>query len=175
MIVPWTYKGEVVNTLPKGSYGFIYCIHYNHGYKKYIGKKKVTIKVTKPARLDGKRRQPDSSFIKKRVKLTKEDLNARIPSDKRTSKLETFETYEQQTDSWKKYEGSCKADVSNYEITKKEILYFTNNKRTLTYLETQVLFKTHACVSDKFLNENIEGRFFDNALDGWIKEPTINE
>lgn len=173
-MVPWTYKDKVVNTLPKETYGFVYCIHYNNGYKKYLGKKKVTTKVTKPARLDGKKRQPDSLFINKRVKLTKQELEARIPSDKRTSKLETFETYEQQSDSWKKYEGSCKADISNYKITKKEILFFTDNKRSLTYLETQVLFKTHACVSNKFLNENIEGRFFDNALDGWIKFPIIN-
>jgi len=172
-MIEWEYKGKTVRTLPKGTHGFIYCIYYNNGLK-YLGKKKVTNKVTKPMRLDGKKRQEDSKFINKRVKLTKEELNAKIKSDTRKTKLMTFEVYEQESKAWKTYTGSCKSDTSSYKIEKKEILYFTSNKRTLTYLETQVLFKAHACVSPKYLNENIEGRFFDNALDGWIKDPIIN-
>ena len=65
------------------------------------------------------------------------------------------------------YEGSSEL-TKNEVIVSKEILYQCNNKRTSTYLETALLFHYDVLFDDNFLNQNIGGVYYDNALDGVI-------
>ena len=66
-----------------------------------------------------------------------------------------------------KYVGSSRENKGKV-LVRKEILYFTSNKRTATYLETKLLFEHNVLFDDKFNNKNISGRFFDTAMDGLI-------
>ncbi len=66
---------------------------------------------------------------------------------------------------WRSYKGSSKL-TEGKTIKSKVILYLTTNKRTMTYIEARELFHTGAIFSDEFLNENILGKFYDNAMDG---------
>jgi len=63
------------------------------------------------------------------------------------------------------YEGSHDKEGCA-EILYKEILYQCSTKRTCTYLETDLLFATKALFDENYLNQNISGTFYDNALDG---------
>ena len=66
---------------------------------------------------------------------------------------------------WKTYEGSSKL-TEGKTIKSKVILYLTTDKRSMTFLEQRELFHTGAIFQDNYLNQNIGGKFFDNALDG---------
>lgn len=68
-----------------------------------------------------------------------------------------------------KYEGSSK-NTLGLKILKKEIVYQCSNKTSSTYLEAATLFNVDAIFSEEYLNENISGKFYDNALDGYIKD-----
>ena len=69
---------------------------------------------------------------------------------------------------FKDYTGSSKENAGR-TIVSKEILAMTSNKRTASYIETKLLMKYGAIESnDKFSNQNISGRYFDNCLDGLI-------
>ena len=67
------------------------------------------------------------------------------------------------------YKGSHNTDALEI-IKKKEILYQCSNARTATYLETEYLFEINAIFNDQYLNKNIGGLYFSNALDGLINE-----
>ncbi len=65
------------------------------------------------------------------------------------------------------YEGSMdKEDCP--EVASKEILYQCSTKRTATYIETALLFEYDAIFNEEYLNKNIAGTHFDNALDGLL-------
>jgi len=66
-----------------------------------------------------------------------------------------------------KYVGSSKENKGK-KLILKEILYFTSNKRTATYLEQKLLFQEDVLFNDNFNNKNIGGKFFDNAMEGLI-------
>lgn len=66
------------------------------------------------------------------------------------------------------YEGSSKL-VEGLEIVEKEILYQCKTKKAATYLETALLFHHDAIFDPKYLNENISGTHYQNALDGLIE------
>jgi len=66
---------------------------------------------------------------------------------------------------WKKYEGSHKIE-NPPKLIKKEIIALCTNKRTMTYLETKLLFQNSVLETDEFLNSNISGQYFSNCLDG---------
>jgi len=143
-------------------------INYKDG-TTYFGKKQVRFKTKIPLRKDGKSRDNVVDVITKRVKLTKEELDKRAPSDNRVSKLQKFEVVEKINDSWKKYNGSGTTTPHHSKIKRKTILALCSNKTTLTYLEAYVIFKNHAVVNKKCHNLNILGKFWDNAMDGYIK------
>lgn len=54
-------------------------------------------------------------------------------------------------------------------IKSKEILHFCSNKRTATYLEVKLLFEKDVLFNEWYNNQNIGGKYFNNALDGLIK------
>jgi len=66
---------------------------------------------------------------------------------------------------WRTYEGSHNKE-GLAPIKKKEILYLCTNKRTMTYLETKLLFINNVLETDEFINSNISGLYFENCLDG---------
>ena len=73
---------------------------------------------------------------------------------------------------WKSYEGSTKLS-EGLTISTKVITHLCTNKRSMTFLEQQQLFANRVLTSDKYLNENIGGKFFDNCLDGYY-EGSVN-
>jgi len=66
------------------------------------------------------------------------------------------------------YEGSSEL-TRGLKIVSKEILYQCSTKKTASYLETALLFQHDAILTDKFLNENISGVWFDNSIDGLLE------
>jgi len=61
------------------------------------------------------------------------------------------------------YEGSSKNTVGLI-ISKKEIIELASSNRQLTYLESKTLFQLNVLEDDRFLNQNILGRFFKGNL-----------
>lgn len=72
---------------------------------------------------------------------------------------------------WKEYEGSSKLTDGKI-IQSKVILHLCTNKRSMTYLEVKELMVREALESDTYLNNNINGNWFDNCLDGLYEEET---
>ena len=70
---------------------------------------------------------------------------------------------------WKSYEGSSKL-TEDKTIHQKVILHLCTNKRSMGYLEVKELFCRQAIESDKYVNENINGKWFSNCLDGVYTE-----
>ena len=66
------------------------------------------------------------------------------------------------------YVGSSK-ETEGLEIAAKEIIYQCSTKQTATYLEAMLLFDVNALVDPLYVNSNILGSFFDNALEGLIE------
>lgn len=65
------------------------------------------------------------------------------------------------------YEGSSK-ETEGQLIESKEILLQCSDRRTATYIEAGCLFEVDAIFNKEYLNKNILGSFFDNALNGVI-------
>ena len=162
----WKYRDKAVTEMPEKVIGFVYKITYKD-FTCYYGKITTASTQVLPMLLDGSRR-PNSTTIKKKIKLTKEELDARTKSDTRTSKLVEFEVVIKTKPAWKKYVGSGDTPDDS-EILSRTILYYSTTKRTLTYLEAYVLMSKHAAVNAKCHNKNILGSFYDNALDGYVK------
>lgn len=66
------------------------------------------------------------------------------------------------------YEGSLDNSACT-SIVSKKILYQCSSKITATYIETALLVECDALFSDDYLNQNILGKFYDNALEGLIE------
>jgi len=66
------------------------------------------------------------------------------------------------------YEGSHDL-AGSLEISKKEILYQCNSRKTATYLEAALLFHYDAIFDPHWLNENILGKFYSNSLKGILE------
>ena len=66
------------------------------------------------------------------------------------------------------YQGSSSENRGKHLVSK-EILHLTSSKRTATYLETKELFNHNAIFNKKCNNKNIAGKWFDNAMDGYIE------
>ena len=139
----WFYNDKEIygiKNMPKDVFVFIYeTIHIPTG-KKYIGKK--------------------SLMYNQKKKLTKKELAEQTgPGRKPTHKQIQVES------DWKTYYGShgfikdcikeCPEDLS------RQILQFAFNKKELTYLECKWQFSLGVLESREFMNDNIQGRFFD--------------
>ncbi len=150
----WNYESEEITSLddlPRLAIGFVYLITLTSG-KKYIGKKYLYSTVTMPLLKSGLQRAPKtckgyiSSEIKPRLKkeiVTKES-------------------------NWLDYEGSSKLIPSTDLVTNKVILYVCSNKNCVSYLEEYQLFIRKAVLTDEYYNKSIQGRHFDNALEGLL-------
>lgn len=150
----WSYKDKYIynhSDLPNNCTHFIYELSYTDG-TKYIGSKCVrTIKELTPL-LNGNKRDNHLAY-KGRIKNNKRVSVEIVLVDK----------------PFVKYIGSSEENKGK-ELIKKEILYFTSNKRTSTYLEVRELMTRKAIEPNSiYNNKNINGLWFDNCLEGLIK------
>lgn len=141
---PWTYRGQVVETPPDGTFGFVYIIRYLGSktiQKQYLGKKQFTHKITR--KRTGK------------VQLTKKGVPRKRPL--KTSKIKASD--------WASYFGSCLPlkellKTEPPELFQREILQFAYSKRELGFLEEQYLFCERVLQNPLFFNTNIGGRHY---------------
>ena len=136
----WLYKGKEINEiadLPKNAYGFVYKTTHITGYK-YIGKK--------------------SLMYNRKKKLTKKELLEYAGKKGRTP---THIRVQKESD-WKTYYGSHSfIKEANNEDLERKILQVAFNKKELTYLECKWQFVLEVLETNKYLNDNILGKFFD--------------
>ena len=173
--VHWTdLKGKPITSLPKGCYGFVYILTFTDDMM-YIGKKQTTQMVTQPANVTGKK--PKGFREELRRIIYRDPLTGEIAKSKAVkAKLKrqgvkgTTETYYRVAKEapWKRYEGSSKENEGK-TLTKKQIIAYSSNKTTLTYLETRYQFVHDVASNKKFTNLNILGKFYSNCLEGWTK------
>ena len=150
----WIYKGKSIEShydIPKEITHMVYELSFTDK-TKYIGFK--TLRTTKelPPLKNGNKRE-NHICIKGRNKNGKRVYMEIIGIDS----------------SFVDYEGSSEENKGRILISK-DILYFTTNKRTATYLEAKLLFSRGVLEDDKYNNKNINRRWFDNCLDGLYKE-----
>jgi len=165
----WTYKGKEVTNLPPGKIGFVYVTHYSDG-SFYIGKKLARSDRISPVSLHKKPRP--YKIVKKlivRSQMTGKILTKKkeIAAAKRRgvpAKMESY--YIVPTEhKWREYEGS--SDIKDgYTLVAKEITAWCNTERAMTFIETDLQFRTGSLFDVKCLNRNILGKFYPNVLDG---------
>lgn len=137
----WYFLDKQINEisdLPKGAFGFIYQTTHIPTGKKYIGKK--------------------SLMYNRKKKLTKKELLEYAGKKGRTP---THIRVQKESD-WKTYYGSHSfIKESNKEDLERKILQLAFNKKELTYLECKWQFVLEVLETNKYLNDNILGKFFD--------------
>lgn len=142
-LVNWRYKNKdilSIDDIPKSAIGFVYLLEYDNG-KRYIGKKNlVSIRVLKPLKT-GKVRKGASRIFK-------------IIKGKRTPYDRVYKE-----SNWKNYLGSSK-QTKNLIPIKRRILAYAITNMQLTYLECKYQFMLGVLESDKYLNDNILGKFY---------------
>ena len=170
----WVYRGKEIHShedLNSECTDIVYEITYRDG-RKYLGKKGVRSVSTVPAL---KTKSRDGANLITRHILRDEEGKiitskaARKAARSRGLKAKA-EYYEQLVTNkpFIKYEGSHSKE-EGLEIVTKEILYQCKGKTAATYIETGLLFMHDAVITDNYLNKNIGGKFFDNALEGLIE------
>jgi len=143
----WVYKGKEIDSLPVGTYGFVYLIEYNDGFR-YIGKKCSMSYTTIPALKSGLLRD-GCIRIAKNIK----------------GKRKLFDISSKESN-WKTYVGSCKDErIANLEVVKKTILQISKNKTNLTFNEIEWLVRHNVLRKQEYLNANIAGNFFKGKID----------
>ncbi len=129
---------DKISDLPEGVFGFIYQTTHIPTGKKYIGKK--------------------SLMYNRKKKLTKKELLEYAGKKGRTP---THIRVQKESD-WKTYYGSHPfIKESNKEDLKRKILQLAFNKKELTYLECKWQFVLEVLETNKYLNDNILGKFYD--------------
>ena len=122
-------------------YGYVYMTVHNKTGRKYIGKKAFQHTTTK--------------------KLGKKEL-AEIPvgRGKRPSK----KTVVKESD-WKTYYGS-NTEVKSLpkDELKRYVLMLCKTKKQLTYWETKCLFQYNVLEDERYMNDNILGKFYRKDL-----------
>ena len=137
----WYFLDKQINEisdLPEGVFGFIYQTTHIPTGKKYIGKK--------------------SLMYNRKKKLTKKELLEYAGKKGRTP---THIRVQKESD-WKTYYGSHSfIKESNKEDLERKILQLAFNKKELTYLECKWQFVLEVLETNKYLNDNILGKFYD--------------
>jgi hypothetical protein len=129
----WFYKGEQIEDVPEGTFGFIYLITNKLNNKKYVGRKYVSSTRKKPLTAKQKREGK-----KRQTKVTTE-------SD------------------WREYMGSSKPlleDIAKYgkENFRFEILIFAETKGQTNFLEETAHHKFNVLIDPDFYNDSIGPR-----------------
>ena len=110
----------------------------------------------------------DSKYIGK--KTAKREVKLK-PTKKQLAIRKNYRRVECRETDWKTYSGSHKDLPKGLQIANKEILYFCISKRQLTYIEVRELFKADVLFNDKYHNQNINGKWFDNVCEPLLANP----
>jgi len=149
----WQYKDTKVTSLkdlPKGSIGFVYLLQYKSGIR-YIGRKYLHSTIKLPILKSGKLRLNYKGYISSYIMPRKKVEVLTVEAD------------------WLGYEGSSKEIPKDDILVNKEILHICKDKNCVSYLEEYELFKRGAILKgSKYYNKSIQGRHFDNALEGLL-------
>ena len=162
----WDYKGSPATKIPDGKIGFVYVTHYSDS-SFYIGKKSCyslsKIPAIKSTHID--------DIVWRIIVRDKHNNICRTPSDKRAARAlgcigrkEPYRIINKES-KWKSYEGSSSVGAA-YTLVAKEIVAWCNTKQAMTYMETDLQFRTGALFDEKCLNLNILGKFFPGVLNG---------
>jgi len=100
-----------------------------------------------------------SFYIGKKLCLTKRKRKPLVGMRKNARRMVEVEL------KWKDYEGSSSIKDS-YELASKEIVAWCNTKKAMSYIETDLQFRSGALFDEKCLNLNIAGTYFTGVLDG---------
>jgi hypothetical protein len=152
----WNYKGLPVlsvETMPEGTYGFIYEVLHIPTGKKYLGKKVLYFERNKKL---GKR-----ELAALREERKAKGIGGRVPAKKKVIK----------ESDWQTYYGSQKEILElvkngKQEDFKRNILQYVQNKKQLTYFECKHLFINEVLESrNNYINDNILGKFYRKDFD----------
>lgn len=130
----WTYQGEPVDSIPEQYVGFVYEITNTTTGRKYIGKKLVQFKRSRPP-LKGRKN-------KRRYKVESDWREYYGSSDALT-------------------EDVTKLGAENFT---REILYWCRNKAELSYIEAREQFSRKVLESDDYYNGHIRVRVHGSGL-----------
>lgn len=130
----WMYQGEPVDSIPEQYVGFVYEITNTTTGRKYIGKKLVQFKRSRPP-LKGRKN-------KRRYKVESDWREYYGSSDALT-------------------EDVAKLGVEKFT---REILYWCRNKAELSYIEAREQFSRKVLESDEYYNGHIRVRVHGAGL-----------
>ena len=152
----WIYNGIEIKSFEdipepfKNSFGFIYTIILEGG-REYIGKKQLH---------QTRKQYVSDKYIEKNGRCGLKGAN-------RKGKRVYYKEIRKQTD-WLKYDGSSsvlKDEIEKGTLITKYITRFCDTKAQLTYFETKQQFCDGVLEhGDKFLNNNILGKFYRKSL-----------
>ena len=138
----WKYKGKKIDSAEdfnEGVVGFVYLIVNKITGEKYIGKKILTNKRTKP---------PLKGYKRRRV------------------------TYVESN--WKTYTGSNEVTKTwDYKDCERVVLHQCINKTMMSYFEVQEQFERRVLESNAYLNDNIQGKWFNDKIQKYLNESRI--
>ena len=132
----WKYNNEEFNETPEEYQGFVYEITELSTGKKYIGKKSLIYNLKKK--------------LGKKEKALWEG-KGRPPMYKQVQKESDWKTY---------YGSHSFIKEANNEDLERKILQVAFNKKELTYLECKWQFVLEVLETNKYLNDNILGKFY---------------
>jgi len=135
----WTYQGKEISSvddMPDDTIGFVYQVTHIPTSKKYIGKKILKHKITRP---------PLKGYKRKRVEYKESDWKTYYGSHADISSMIK--------------EGKQEEFI-------REILCFARTKKYLSYMETKYQFKLEVLEHpDKFFNSNIAGKWYNKDIE----------
>lgn len=155
----WTYNGYKYNEIGEGYEGFVYLLTFEDG-RKYIGKKNFFTYKVLPALASGLVRINAERIYKNLY----DKVNPKYKNGKQVKVRTPLDRLARESH-WRNYEGSIKHSSELPRVIKKEILYLCISKRELTYIEVRELFKVDAIFNTEYINENINGTWFNNVHD----------
>ena len=126
--MPWIYQGKIVEIIPEDIIGFVYMITNTTNNRKYIGKKLVQFKKSRPP-LKGRKN-------KRRYKVESDWREYFGSSDKLAEDV----------------------TLLGKDKFKREIMYFCKSKAECNYIEAREQFAHKVLESDEWYNGHIRVR-----------------
>ena len=133
-IMTWIYQGKPVAEIPEGCVGFVYEITNTQSGRKYIGKKLVEFKKSRPP-LKGRKNR-------RRYKVESDWREYYGSSDALTEDVEQL----------------------GREHFTREVLFWCKNKAELSYVEAREQFARKVLESDAYYNGHIRVRVHGNMF-----------